>query len=85
MIVTNSLTRNDNGLLVVVYRKIGWGLYSTGLKGCVSLFLPRLPKLPGPFEKHWLGNIHSLGSNKDMQPFKTPTFCGFHGYASHIL
>ena len=36
--------------------------------GCISSLLPRLPKLPGPFEYYWLGN---LGSNKTMQPVNT--------------
>ena len=32
--------------------------------GCISLLLTRLP---GAFELHWLGNIGSLGSNKEIQ------------------
>ena len=29
----------------------------------ISLWLPRLLKLPGPFEKHWLDNMSNLGRN----------------------
>ena len=32
--------------------------------GCISLLLPRLPKLPGLFEWHWLGNLGNLSTNK---------------------
>ena len=35
---------------------------------CISLLLPRLPKLSGPFEKHWLGNLGSLSSCRETQP-----------------
>ena len=31
--------------------------------GCISLLLPRLPKVPGPFEWHWPDN---LSSNKEI-------------------
>ena len=27
-----------------------------------------LPKLPTLFEKHWLGNLGNLGSNKETPP-----------------
>ena len=38
--------------------------------GCISLLLPRWPKLPGPFEQYWLGSSGSsgsVGSNKEIQ------------------
>ena len=35
--------------------------------GCISLLLPRLPKLSGPFEYHSPGNLGSLSSNKEIQ------------------
>ena len=28
--------------------------------------VPRFSKFPGPFEKHWLGNLGNLGSNKEI-------------------
>ena len=37
-------------------------------RGRISLLLPRLLKLPGPFEKHWLGKVGNLGSSKEIQP-----------------
>ena len=40
--------------------------------GCISLLLPRLPKLPNPFEQFWLGNLSSAGSNKETQPWFAP-------------
>ena len=36
-----------------------------GARGCISLLLSRLSKLPGRFEYHKLGN---LAANKEMQP-----------------
>ena len=43
--------------------------YSSWSKsGCISLLVRRLPKLSAPFEKHWLGNLGNLGSNKEIQP-----------------
>ena len=38
-------------------------------KSCISLLLPRFHKLPGPFEYHWLSNLGSLGSSKEIQPY----------------
>ena len=32
----------------------------------ISLWLPRLPKLPCPFEQHWQGKLANLGSNKEI-------------------
>ena len=47
---------------------IGLAYYVIYLKGCISLLLPWLPKLPFPFEQHWLGNLGNLSSNKEIQP-----------------
>ena len=33
----------------------------------ISLLLASLPKLPSPFEEHWLGNAGNLGSNRETQ------------------
>ena len=35
-------------------------------RGWISLLLPRSPKLPRPFEQHWLGNLSNLGSHKEV-------------------
>ena len=43
--------------------------------GCIPLVLLRLPKLPGPFTYHWLGNLGSLGSNKEIHPQLMPSTC----------
>ena len=33
--------------------------------GCITSLLLRLPKLPSPFELHWLGNLDNISSNKE--------------------
>ena len=35
---------------------------------CISLLLPRLPKLPGQFYSNGLGNMASPGNSKEIQP-----------------
>ena len=44
-----------------------WDAYDCTHVGYISLLLPRLSKLPGPFEEHWLGNLRNLGSSKEIQ------------------
>ena len=42
-----------------------------------SFLLPRLLKLPGRLENNWLGNLGSVGNNKEIQPQRQAFFVLF--------
>ena len=35
----------------------------------------QMPRLPGSFEYYWLGNLSSLGRNKEIQPPNNTLVC----------
>ena len=60
--LTNNMITVASGLSALLY----WSQPKVHLRGCISLLLPRLPKLPSQRYSNGPGNLGNLGKNKGL-------------------